>query len=204
MLGGIVYRIVVYAGQGKGKKKQYWSCITPQAYDAVKESGETITGDSPVMRDLWQTTNVRRGGRGNITRGLATNPRFLKSKGIKTLLDRVLWKRGIRTTTAKRHEFKAVHGFREFFMTHTEQAGMNSINVKILMGHSVGVEDHYYRPRERFILQDYLKAVPSQTESEKLAQSRIKEIQEAETQRERRQKDKELGWRKISGRCKRT
>jgi DNA repair exonuclease SbcCD ATPase subunit len=40
---------------------------------------------------------------------------------------------------------------------------MRSINVKVLLGHSIGVENSYYRPQERDLLQDYLKAVPHLT-----------------------------------------
>ena len=40
---------------------------------------------------------------------------------------------------------------------------MKSINVEILMGHSIGVSDSYYKPKENEILDDYLKAVDSLT-----------------------------------------
>jgi hypothetical protein len=59
------------------------------------------------------------------------------------------------------------HGYRKFAMSHAEQGGMRSINVKVLMGHSIGVEDSYYRPQERDISEDYKKAIPSLTISEK-------------------------------------
>ena len=37
---------------------------------------------------------------------------------------------------------------------------MKPINVEIMMGHSIGISASYYRPLEREILEDYLKAVP--------------------------------------------
>ena len=40
---------------------------------------------------------------------------------------------------------------------------MKSINVKVLMGHSIGIEDSYYRPQELDISEDYKKAIPSLT-----------------------------------------
>jgi predicted nucleic acid-binding Zn-ribbon protein len=40
---------------------------------------------------------------------------------------------------------------------------MRPINVEILMGHSTGISDSYYRPTETELLQDYLKAVDSLT-----------------------------------------
>jgi hypothetical protein len=58
----------------------------------------------------------------------------------------------------RRHEFQADHGFRKWFKTKCESAGMRSINIEILMGHSLGLSDSYYRPTEEEILNDYLKA----------------------------------------------
>ena len=43
---------------------------------------------------------------------------------------------------------------------------MKPINVETLMGHSVGISDSYYRPTEKELLEDYLKAVPLLTVSE--------------------------------------
>ncbi len=43
---------------------------------------------------------------------------------------------------------------------------MRSINIEGLMNHSTGVSDSYYRPQEKEILEDYLKATKSLTISE--------------------------------------
>jgi hypothetical protein len=37
---------------------------------------------------------------------------------------------------------------------------MKPINVEITMGHDLGVSESYWRPTEREVLEDYLKAVP--------------------------------------------
>jgi hypothetical protein len=37
---------------------------------------------------------------------------------------------------------------------------MKPANVEVLMGHSIGISDSYYRPTEGDLLEDYLKAVP--------------------------------------------
>jgi hypothetical protein len=42
-------------------------------------------------------------------------------------------------------------------------AGMRSINIEMLMNHSTGITDSYYRPQENEVLQDYLKAVKNLT-----------------------------------------
>ena len=36
---------------------------------------------------------------------------------------------------------------------------MKPINIETLLSHSVGISDHYYRPTENELLEDYLKAV---------------------------------------------
>jgi hypothetical protein len=54
---------------------------------------------------------------------------------------------------------------RKFFKTRAEQV-MKPINVESLMGHSVGISDSYYRPTEKELLEDHLKAVPLLTVSE--------------------------------------
>lgn len=118
--------------------------------------GEKINGESWLMRDLWQTSNVD----SHSKHGLATFPKKLKSSGIKRLLERALWEQGIREVLpawVKRHEWKAAHGFRKFYKSHAEQI-MKPINVEITMGHDIGISESYYKPTEHDVLQDYLKA----------------------------------------------
>jgi hypothetical protein len=123
--------------------------------------GENITEESWVMRDIWQTTNITYGA--NL--GLATCPKKLKSSGIKRLLERALWEQGVRHPLqkgSKRHEWKAAHGFRKFYKSRAEQV-MKPINVEITMSHNIGVSASYYKPTEREVIEDYLKAVDSLT-----------------------------------------
>ena len=62
------------------------------------------------------------------------------------------------TDEKKRHEFQAIHSFRKFFKSHCEQV-MKSINVEILMSHAIGVSNSYYKPTEKELLEEYLKAI---------------------------------------------
>jgi hypothetical protein len=59
----------------------------------------------------------------------------------------------------KRYDFKAAHGFRKYYKSHAEQV-MRPINVEITMGHNIGLSESYYRPTEREVRDDYLKALP--------------------------------------------
>ncbi len=91
---------------------------------------------------------------------MATHPKKLKSSGIKRIIERALWEQGLRKPLIngeKRHEWKAAHGFRKFYKTRAEQV-MKPINVEITMGHNIGLSRSYYKPTEKDVLGDYLKA----------------------------------------------
>ena len=161
-------KIVVYAGDDE----EYFSFISPEAcYELEKwmkyrrEGGENINDDSWVMRQLWNTKQ------GHYHHGTIKNPARLKSSGVKRLIEDALWTQGIRRKSnlkRNRYEFQTDHGLRKWFKTRCEIAGMKSINIEKLMGHSVGLSDSYYRATEDELLDDYLKAIPLLTISPEL------------------------------------
>lgn len=160
----IASKLLIYPGDAE----EYYCFITPSAYTALKEwmdyrseHGENITGDSWLVRDLWQTTDMNYGAKF----GVATYPKRLKSSGIKSLLERAIRSQGLCKPLPKginRREWKGAHGIRKFYKSRAEQV-MKPINVELTMGHDIGVSASYYKPTENEVMEDYLKAVDSLT-----------------------------------------
>jgi hypothetical protein len=151
-------KIRVYADE----EEEYYTFISLEAYNELlswmdyrKECGEIINDESWLMRNLWDVTTPK-------GKGIVTMPKQLKSDGIKRLIERALWAQGIRKNlpgNKKRHEFLANHSYRKWFKTRCELAGMKPINIEILMNHSVGISDSYYRATEQELLEDYFHAI---------------------------------------------
>jgi hypothetical protein len=154
----VAAKIIVYAGDNE----EYFSFITAEAYFEIekwieyrKNCGENINENSWVMRQLWDTK------KGYYHHGTIKNPEKLKSSGIKRLIEDALWTQGIRKKSIlkkKRYEFQTDHGMRKWFKTQCEMSGMKSINIEVLMGHSIGISDSYYKITEDELLREYLKA----------------------------------------------
>jgi hypothetical protein len=154
-------KLRVYAGE----PEEYFTFVTPEAYGTLKRymelrasHGEKVGTGSPLLRDRFQPLKT-----GSYA-GRAETPRRLAPSGVKRLIEDMLWRMGLRKERKRRHEF-SIHSLRKFFKTRAEQV-MKPINVETLMGHSVGISDSYYRPTEKDIRDDYLRAVPLLTVSE--------------------------------------
>jgi hypothetical protein len=174
----VAAKMIVYAGEDD----QYFTFISPEAWQAAKnwieyreQSGESISGESWVMRDLWDARQA-------YGRGLVTKPKKLSSLGVKRLMERAIWAQGLRKKLdpgKKRHPYQANHSLRKWFKTRCESTGMKPIN-ETLLSHSVGISDSYYRPTESELLDDYVKAVGMLTiNDDKLSlQKRLSELTE--------------------------
>jgi integrase len=161
--GRTLGKLIVYEGE---VGEEYITFMTPEAYEAVqkyldwrREHGETITDDSPLFRDKFDplvTAYLTYGG------GKPDEPKIMTGATIRVYYNRLFYECGFRTSPKRRHEF-TVHGFRKWFKTRCENAGVKPIITELLMGHSVGISDSYYRPTEKDLLEDYLKAVDALT-----------------------------------------
>jgi hypothetical protein len=176
----VAAKIRVYVGESD----RYTTFITPEAYHSLekwmdfrKQCGENVTKDSWVMRTLWNTLAPHLGDRTDVH-----NPQKLDRDGVRILVSRAQWAQGVKTKLApgiRRHEFKEDHGFRKFFRTRAEHAGMRPSIAKMLMGHSLGLDDSYFKPTENEMLEDYLKVVPSLTIGDTITEERAQVIAKA-------------------------
>ena len=156
----IAAKLRVYAEEDD----EYFTFMTSEAYHELNQwmnfryaSGEKITPDSWLMRNLWNTEKIIRKN-SSIQRYGVSNPKKLTSIGIKRLMERALWTQNLRTKnnpSDKRYEFQTDHGFRKFFKTRCELGGMKPINIEKFMGHSIGISDSYYKATEDELISDY-------------------------------------------------
>jgi hypothetical protein len=112
----VAAQLIVYAGE----REQYFSYISYEAWQELTKwinyretSGEKVTEDSWLMRELWDT-RVAQG------RGLVSRPKKLASLGIKRLMERAIWAQGLRKKLEagkKRHPYQANHSLRKWFKT---------------------------------------------------------------------------------------
>jgi hypothetical protein len=190
--------------------EEYTSFISPQAYNELTKYmnfrasyGEEIKPDSPLIRNIWRTVDIKRtatttnekSGAGGGRVGLATAPKGLSSGAIKRILIRAQVEQGLRHELSKgkrRHEWKGAHGFRKFFETCAEAAGVKTSFVKILMAHSLGVEDSYNKPTTDILLQEYCKAIDKLTVLSADETSSTSQLQKQVT--ELKEKSREENW----------
>ncbi|MDR4490204.1 MAG: hypothetical protein R2685_04795 [Candidatus Nitrosocosmicus sp.] len=148
---------------------EYFTFISDSAYYELVEwmnfrekSGEKITNESWVLRNLWNTEKNKRKNSNIVVKNGISNPKKLSSIGVKRLMERALWTQNLRIKTdpsSKRYAFPVDHGFRRFYKTRCEIGGMKPANIELLLGHDIGISSSYYKPTEEDLLKDYLDHV---------------------------------------------
>lgn len=149
-------RLFVYAGE----EEQYVAYISKEAYLTIQKylqfrekHGETLHKMSPLFRDKFDPIYKLHHGHFNGVH--VEKPEFMTGPAIRKYYNYLFHELGLREGAKRRHEF-SVHGFRKWFKTTAERAGMRPIDVETLMGHSTGISDSYYRPTEKDLLDSYL------------------------------------------------
>ena len=148
-----LYKISIY----KNEKEGYTSYCSPecakildQYFDWRERQGEILNETSPVIRKEFSSLD-------------APKPQPLSTSSIAWLVSELLEKSGVRPHSDNRLKRTAVmqcHGFRKFFETAAKNAGMDTLILKRLMGQKTGLEDSYYKPDDRQILEGNSRSLP--------------------------------------------
>lgn len=153
-----LYLIWVY---NRSVKYRYYAFCTPECTTAIdsyleyrQKLGEDITKDkSPLIREQFNINNPF----------TVRAPRFLSPRMISFLFEDVLRRSGVNQIKVgnKRREVMASHGFRKFFITQCDKAGLNFSVREYLSGHRLPNQDpSYIRTTEEDRLAEYVKAIP--------------------------------------------
>jgi integrase len=164
-----LYQVRVYSDSNQ----RYLTFTTPEAAKAIdiylkyrERCGERLTPKSPLFRDQFDREDVVS----------IHNVKPLKLRTVERLVSRTVEKSGIRTVERItelhsergkiRKNVKLTAGFRKFFDTQLIYSRVEPRTKELFMGHSIGLDDHYFTPVDTYVLQEYLKAVDNLTINE--------------------------------------
>jgi integrase len=145
-----LYKVSVYSGE----KENYTTFVTPESAKEIdaylefrKRRGEYITRDSYLIVKKF-------------THNKKSEP--FKGYSLRSILQDNIENTGLREigSRAKRKETPVLHAFRKFFTKQLMDSKVDKAIVELLLGHDIGLTGRYYRPTEKDMLQEYLKAVP--------------------------------------------
>jgi integrase len=145
-----IYQVRVYSDSNQ----RYLTFTTPEAARAVdvylkyrERFGERLTPKSPLFREQFDREDVT----------CIHDVKPLKLRTVERLISRTVEKSGIRTVERItelhsergkiRKNVKLTVGFRKFFDTQLIYAKVEQRTKELFMGHSIGLDDHYFSPR---------------------------------------------------------
>jgi integrase len=164
-----LHQVKVYANA----KERYFTFTTPEATIALntylnyrERYGEKLTPNSPLFRDQFDRNDL----------DSIHTPQPVKLRALEWLISQTIQKCGLSTVERQtelsnehgkiRKNVRLTAGFRKFFDTQLIYARVEPRTKEIFMGHSIGLDDHYFKPGENYVLQEYLKAVDNLTINE--------------------------------------
>ena len=178
-----IYKFTIY----ENTKDEYITFCTPECASLIDEylaqrkaAGETITDESYLIRnDFDFVFKARAKQAGKITTGALDV--IMKALLHKTELRQVNYM--TENSKYKRHPKAGFHAFRKYFNTCLVNADVNVTFKEMLMGHSVGLDDCYFKPSEKQLLAEYLKAVNELTVSpENRLKKRVTELESKQSE----------------------
>ena len=165
---GDVHKVTIY----ENDEEEYFSFITGEAYDAVesylsmrKRMGENVGPDSLLIREQFDIRDPF---------AIAT-PKPVKPHTIANKIAQLGERAGIREKSILKEGQKGgsfrktvpqVHGLRKAFSTFALSSKMDIIKRRVLEGHSVGIDEHYCKPSEEDLQEEYMKAADNLTINE--------------------------------------
>jgi integrase len=180
------YQVRVYAAT----KDWYFTFITPEASKALntylnyrKTCGEKLKPGSPLFRDQFNRNDP----------DSVYTPKPIKLRALEWLISQTIQKSGLSTVERQtelhddhgriRNNVRLTAGFRKFFETQLIYARVEPRTKEMFMGHSIGLDDHYYKPGDNFVLQEYLKAVDYLTiNEENRLRKKVKEFTQKQSE----------------------
>jgi integrase len=141
-----LYQVKVYSESNKS----YFTFTAPEAAKAIntyleyrKRYGEKLTLKSPLFRDQFDRNDP----------ASIHNVKPLKLRAVERQPE-------LHNEHGKiRKNVRLTTGYRKFFDTQLIFADVRPALKEMFMGHSIGLDDNYFKPSENDILQEYLKAV---------------------------------------------
>ena len=161
-----LYKFTIY----ENTKEEYITFCTPECASMIdtyieqrKKAGEKTTDESYLIRnDFYNLSTVQ-----------ARNAIQINLDSLSLLMDRLLVQAGLKTVNHRTETYKyqrqnksLFHAFRKYFNTCLANSDVNVTIKEMLMGHSVGLDDSYYRPNEKQLLTEYSKAINELTINE--------------------------------------
>ena len=163
-----IYKITVY----ENDREEYFTFCTPECAQAIdayldmrRRYGEKIGPDSILIREQF---NIR-------DQFAPISPKPVKVPTLSIKISQLAERAGIRERSVMKEGNKAAtfrktvpraHGLRKAFSSFTLNAKMDIIKRRMLEGHSVGIDEHYCKPSEADLQEEYLKAADNLTINE--------------------------------------
>jgi integrase len=140
-----VYKIKVYART----RDEYYTFTTVESAKAIKDyldyrerCHEQLNEKAPLIREQFNKDNP-----------FTVNvPKFVTDKAIEYLIEQVLTRSGVR----KPRVVHLSHGMRKYFVSTCESSPMKSLHVSMLSGHTTGIKQPYYFPKDSVVLDDFM------------------------------------------------